>query len=62
MTGMEGKLNSWALWEERNRQQRPKLDEEMMDTAVRDISIVFEEVRSRLGARSAPIVDLTMKQ
>ena len=59
-TNME-KLNSWSLWEERNRQQRPKLDEEMMDTAVRDISIVFEEVRSRFGAQSAQHVDLTMR-
>ena len=58
---MDGKLNSWSLWEDRNRQQRPKLDEEMMDTAVRDISIVYEEVRSRYGAQSAQIVDLTVK-
>ena len=54
-------MSSWSLWEDRNRQQRPKLDEEMMDTAVRDISIVYEEVRSRYGAQPAQIVDLTVR-
>ena len=40
---MEGKLNPWALWEERNRPQRPNMDEEMIDTAVRDMSIVWQD-------------------
>ena len=55
------KLNSWSLWEERNRQQRPKMDEEMMDAAVRDISIVYQEVKSRFEAQSAQIVDVIVK-
>ena len=57
----EGTLNSWRLWEDRSRRQQPKLDEEMIDTAVRDISIVNEEVRSRCGVQSAQIVDLTTR-
>ena len=59
---MEGKLSSWALWEDRNRTQRAKMDEEMVGATVRDLSNVNEQAVSRLGVQGSQIVGIMQQQ